>query len=589
MESLEQVERYFLRHTVDAVLWKADRLLGGVDNPFERNLNFEAIARMIAQIPGASTREDYTLEIGRRYHLKPDILKKMIAGAIQTRQLKKIVRKNEVIKLDGRPETFPFFEETFDKSGSFKSIRINRKKFFELLASFGFCRYSVEKDNYTFVRLDTNIIYTVTEDDIIDHLEDFILERYDFNVDNRFEHVTAEKLLNKFYDNLYSYFNKKMFARVKLSQPVIINRDTVDTTFLYYDNGFVRINRDGYEFLPYDNMDGSVWDHQVKRRDFIPMNNIADHQVAELGNFADFCWRLSGENQDRFKSLCSIIGYCCHDFYDYKLKAVLLTDSTVSDVPMGRTGKSLVFEMLAHVRSVAFIDGKEYNPSDKHKFEDVQLGTQIVCFDDIKHKGRNAFDFEDFFNLLFKGIKVNAKYMTPFQQLSKISITTNKSLNIVGDSQADRIIEFEVAPFFSKEYSPADHYKQWFGRDWDAGEWQKFDNFICWCCQVFHRLGLVDPPIVNLNERKLRDHTRPEFLDFITERIEARLQQKMELVFDKKELYEDFRKEFVDFQKLSQHAFTKWLKMLGMLRYANRYKEWRSNGKYWIEFKHPKE
>jgi len=132
----------------------------------------------------------------------------------------------------------------------------------------------------------------------------------------------------------------------------VINRDTEKECFLYYQNGFVRITSETYELVPYDKMEGSVWAKQMLPRKFTmrtgKIEGNAEGTSADwnatvttdrpLGDFADFVWRICGEKQQRYISLCSIVGFLMHDFYEYKLKAIIFTDSLVSELLRG-TGK----------------------------------------------------------------------------------------------------------------------------------------------------------------------------------------------------------------------------------------------------------
>ena len=75
-------------------------------------------------------------------------------------------------------------------------------------------------------------------------IENFVRKEYDFEA-AKCEHTTSSILLNKFYKNMKSLFNKDLFARVRTTDEIVINSDTVDTTFFYYNSiiGFYLIFR----------------------------------------------------------------------------------------------------------------------------------------------------------------------------------------------------------------------------------------------------------------------------------------------------------------------------------------------------------
>lgn len=633
----KQAEEQLARYQKGAILYKADILLTDA-KPLQRNDLFNDIARSLALMTPVS-RSDYGRKIAKAHRLDFSTMKQLIDSQLEILEKKKkkekTVKKNRIMKLDGNATTWPFFEEEFDGRGNYKGIRINKVKFVSLLSSFGFTRYDVSENNeYNFVQLQENIINAVNTNQIIDHVVNFIENEYDYENADCGEHVNSEVLLNKLYDGMRSYFSKDLFARMTLDEPIIINEDDKEHTYLYYKNGFVTVSKAGWKLLPYEKMNGSVWSDQMLDREFKPLNEqfniytplgelLNENGLRDtLGVFADFVYRISGsyrfqnegkpEDQKkyllRFFSLCSIIGYLIHDYYEYKLKAVLFTDSTLSDEADGRTGKTLLGKLIGEVRSYCEINGKNFDDSDKNKYSSATMGTQVLHINDVKTRGRNKFDFEQVFNDVTEGYIVDVKYMQPFKNFSKMIISTNKTLNISGGSQRDRIIQFEVSDFFNEKHSPLEFYGHWLIKEWDADEWTRFDNFMCYCSQIFHDKGVIEPSTINLELRVLLDHTCQEFVDFMND-IRACLREKkmpfdgyydhvpMEglqdidfenFEFDKKKLYKRFITDYEDYQTnwFTQARFTTWLKMyskyvLGVEKPINR----RSNGKDLIIFK----
>lgn len=608
---------YIARHQQDGVLWKAKKLLANIDNPIIKNDRVEDVARTLALIPKPVARETYAKQIGKEYNISWPTFKKLIDDfiAIHKRSDEIKVRKNKVNTLNGDPTRWPFFSEIItlskDNEEIFKGVEIDLEKFIALLASFGFTRYETgntpnsKEDSFAFVRLDGNVMRNVSRQQIIDFVENFIRKEYNFE---KFHFVDSSVLLNKFYKGMKTLFNKDLFARVRTDQPIIINKDTAWQTFFYFKNGFVTVTKDHVKFQPYDEMSGSVWDTQMIDRNFTLVDLDSSERDAEKypkGVFFDFCWRISGEHIGRFTSLCTIIGYLIHDFYEYKLRAVLLTDSSLSEASEGRTGKTLFAKMLGHIRSYTEINGKDFDSGNKNKYEDVTLGTQIVHLNDVKTRGRFKFDFEDVFNDVTEGMIVNAKYMMPFRQFAKMVISTNKTLNIIGASQRDRIIEFEMSDFFGEDVSPHQHYGQWFGRDWNETEWCLFDNFMCFCAKLFHARGLIMPETINLEARKLLNHTAQEFIDFMSDLrenversgkpFEAYKMHGMymgtkvfaDFEFDKRQLYEHFIHTTSDFKAwLTAKKFGQWLQQYSELHLKIKHpRDWRSGGVGYIQFK----
>lgn len=625
---------YIIRHQVDAVLWKAEQLLGSVPESdiMLKNNRAAEIAGTIAKMPESQQviKDEYIKRIATSYHLDKKTLAKLVNDQTEIEGKKakftKSIRKNTPVALNGNAKTFPFFVELIDpKKKEFKGIKIDKLKFVQLLGSFGFTRFANESDTkygYTFVRLLDNVITEVSAEEMKDFMEDFLRKDYDFDGAGC-DHADAEMLINVFYDNLGKYFSNDLFARVRNASPIIINRDTATECFLYFKNGFVKITKEDYELIGYEKLDGSVWQKQMLERSFKKLSmematkEENGHQVPDLensfttdlplGDFADFIWRICGMKQQRFVSLCSIIGYLVHDFYNYKLKAILFTDSAISDLSEGRTGKTLLGKMLALVRSMTEINGKDFDAKgNKNKYEDVNRSTQIVHLNDVRNRGTKKFDFEDIFNDITEGFMVNAKFRTPFRHIAKIIISSNRTLPIEGESQRDRIVEFEMSNFFNAARSPLHYYKHWFGQDWDEAEFNRFDNFICFCVQVFLTEGLISPDTINLEARKLRDQTAREFLEFMADIADCikttglpwngyadqgigfeRVSEIEDFEFDKNKLYYQFLQLYPDFKAnhFTQRRFSDWLKVYSRLQVKAEPTERRSNGMSFIQFK----
>ena len=152
------------------------------------------------------------------------------------------------------------------------------------------------------------------------------------------------------------------------------------------------------------------------------------------GDFAKFAFNVSNKNVERFNSLCSIIGYNLHTYFEEKLKATILTDSKISDTPEGRTGKSLLVTGLGKIKKLCNIKGKDFDAKNKFKSQEANLDDQVITIDDIAR----GFDFEMMFNDITEGIKVEKKNLKPFTLKAKILITTNRTLKIEGASAKDR-------------------------------------------------------------------------------------------------------------------------------------------------------
>jgi predicted amino acid-binding ACT domain protein len=381
-------------------------------------------------------------------------------------------------------------------------------------------------------------------------------------------------------------------------------KDRLDTAYYFYRNGFVEVDRAGYRLRPYEELPGLLWKDQIIQRDFVKLlpaevekgdywqfaNNIADNYIdKETGK---------RRNPERFISFLTITGYNLHRFFETKLRCTVLLDSRVTndDEPDGRSGKSLHCKALREIlnadprngKQCVIIDGKRYDENNRFNLDELHLTTNLVIFDDIKR----SFLLENFFNSIPDGlIRERKGDINKVRVLAKIIFTLNYTLKVHGGSAKDRVIEFEIADYYSEKFSPEMEFGRWMFRDWDAEEYARFDNFMMMAVHEYFRLGVLLPSSINLDVRKLRNDTAPEFIAFMQDLDIQHLQ-----VFNKKELFGKFLKEIEvggdvqrhnDLKFVNQRVFTKFLRLWAQYRpEIAGYCEYRSNSNDFIRFFH---
>lgn len=444
----------------------------------------------------------------------------------------------------------------FDHEGKIK-LSPHRFKFYLENQNY-FKHYPIEKSKtFTFIKQDDNFVDEVSEFQI----KDFVLEQL---------LVTANL---DAYDLMAA--STKAFTPAYLSMlstaQFTIEEDTKDCAWIYYKNVALKVTKDGWQEVPYSQLDGFVWKKQVIQRDWIP----ADHHESEYRTFIWFC---SSQNVQKYNSLKSVIGYLMHSFKtNANNKAIIFNDETISDNPNGGSGKSLFWNALGHVKKVASIDGKTFEFSKSFPYQSVPTDTQLLVFDDVKKN----FNFEQLFSLITEGITLEYKgqdaIKLPVSKSPKIIITTNYTINGVGGSFERRKFEIEMSSYFHAGHSPLDEFGHMLFDDWTDEEWARFDHFMVNCLQYFLTHGLVEFPHVNLENRKLINETSSDFLEWISEENTLRFNERI----TKAEFFDKFKTENTDYQKLSQKRFTMWIQ-----RFANFkgyvYTDGNSNGIRWF-------
>ncbi len=451
-----------------------------------------------------------------------------------------------------------FYRIKWDKEGNISELKINFDKYDKILYSLGFRRYDVKND-YIFIKIQNQIIEQVTHTKIQDGFMSYLR-----NLPEKLDKsVTRQMLIEKFKSNPAAYFSENRFTFLSPDSEIIFNSDTKHEAFIYFKNGYVRCSPGKFELVDYKRLQGYIWKNQVIKRDFI-MPEKQNLSLKDFGMYGEFIFNISGRKDDRWRSICSIIGYLLHSFTEGKLKAVVLTDSVISEIPDGRTGKTLFAKATGYIKNYCEINGKKFKSAKDFSYQTADLDTQILCLNDVKNSKQHPFDFQDVFNDITEGIEVEKKNKQPFRIFPKIIITTNRTLDIEGASAKDRSIEFEFSDHYSDKLGPNDEFGCWFfSNDWSIEEWSKFDTFMMWCICLYLKEGVIETPHINLNRRKLLDRTNSDFLEFMDEKMKNG-EIKIGHEYSKKELHESFLEEYPDNKEINtwklQNNFTKALK-----------------------------
>lgn len=391
--------------------------------------------------------------------------------------------------------------------------------------------------------------------------------------------VSVFALQQKVMDGDSYYFNESKLSNLrKPDHKIEFNRDTKNTMFRYFQNGFIKITSTGHTFYTYDKLEYYIWDSQILPRS-IDLNRIIKKPRQVTAKFIEF---VAGHNSlQKIKDLRLIIGYLLHDYYDYKLKIPILTDSGLGDADEsnGRTGKTLLSKMIGYSKcedpedpqiSVCVeINGKDFDNRDAGKYSAVTHDTKLVTLNDV-HKG---FKIDYIFNDVTEGLMAKQLYKEPVRVKCKMLLTSNRSLFAEDDSARDRVIEFEFSNYFSPKHTPEHEFKHWLFTSWNSNDWHEYDMTMIRCSQEFLSNGskMNIPKNETLHLRKLVEHTKPEFVEFMNETVKPEPGEKYYI----DPMFSNFVQEFKDFENsLKLNTFTKWVKYYN--NNIGKFKRWNS-------------
>ncbi len=145
-------------------------------------------------------------------------------------------------------------------------------------------------------------------------------------------------------------------------------------------------------------------------------------------------------------------------------------------------------------------------------------------------------------------------FTIPFKKSPKILISTNYTIKGSGGNSEERrkfVVEFHN--YYDREMKPDKEFGHRLFDDWSNEEWNLFDNFMAGCAQLFLQEGLIEYEHVNLAVKELIGNTSEEFVEFAES-------LKLDKEYELKELLKQFKTVYDGYNKLSQHAFNKWLR-----------------------------
>jgi len=445
-------------------------------------------------------------------------------------------------------KTIEFWFEEKDK------IRISQSKILEFLQINGFARVKLADDNHENVRLRNNKMKIVSKEEITDFIKNYLVNT-----------VKRIDVFEVFARGVGQYVNDQKISLLDKIEN-IDDRDPKNKATFYFKNVFCEITTTGITVKPYSDLKNPIWEKRIIKRNF----NIPQNQ----SQFRAFCKLISKDDEDRFKSLQSILGYLLHRNKSNSGKAIILYDENMglNGKANGGTGKTLLGQALGKCRETEAFDGKNLKIGSWFNHQRINLTTEILFYDDFTKE----VTFEIFYPLITTGIEVEKKrkqaFFIPYDRSPKVLISSNYLVRgSGGTSESRRKFEFELANYFDDKRTPEDEFGNRFFDDWTQEQWNEFYYFMMECVQFYLANGLVETEPLNLNKATLVADTDAKFIEFYEQYVQS------DTWLDKREHLSLFRENFS--QDISSHLFTKYLNAYAEHQ-GNKYDDKSSGGNY---------
>lgn len=489
-----------------------------------------------------------------------------------------------------------FDKETENYSLVKDSVEIDLVDFLQWLYDSGF-RYTKIYENGILFRVENNRILREVEvaevrQYVVRHIQQLPAELPISDLRGDITGTIPSKiLLTKIIKGVSFYFDtKKLEAYLAPRDTFAMCQDTATEKYVYFVNGYMHISRRGIDFLPYETLPGYIWHSEIIQQQYVPELGPDPQGQGVVRRFFQLIAADSSlaeaDRAQRMVDICTIAGYLCHSYTDYKLQAVLLTDSRIgeSNEPNGRSGKTLFMRLCSGLlcpdparpdKTSVEISGKNFDPTDPFRYGNsgVSHETKLITLNDVKR----GFKTECLFNDITDGLQVNKKNQQPFKILAKMAVVSNMSIELGGDSNKDRFCVFEFSSYFHVGHDPGTEFKApgaakkyWFFKDFDTREWCRYYHFMAQCVQCFFQNNnqLPQPRSINYEARTLKEHVPAELVEW----IEAELQPVPRQWYETKEIHRLFVQSYPDFEKIKQAKFTEWLKKY--MRYSPQWAEY---------------
>lgn len=452
---------------------------------------------------------------------------------------------NEVEKCDRAGNTRTEYEFCYVNSQNFLQNR-------------GFGRLRRLDKTYQFIHLDPPVVRPIEASDARDYLFQFA------------RHYCKKEVNEMLIKGVSQYVGPDKLSLLSFIEPNFIKPNR-ESQYFYFDKNSWRIDKDNVQEIGYESISHHIWEEQrkptpakylgkplirFKEEDgqysyTITQEGKGCHFLQFLVNASNFTWRKSPEeiteeeeNENRIHLLSKLcaIGYMAMEAKDNNVaRAVIGMDGKQSEVgeSNGRSGKSLIGELMRNVIPTTYIPGKKSDIfNDQFIWNDVQENTKLVFIDDVLIN----FNFEFLFPNITGDWTINYKggrrITIPFAKSAKIYIATNHAIRGAGSSFTDRQWLLAFSDFYNDGHKPVDDFGTLFFSEWDYDQWNLTWNLLATCIQLYLNFGVIQAPGERLEMRKLRQEITEPLIAWADEYFSSA--EHLNVRIPKKELWDAF-------------------------------------------------
>lgn len=458
------------------------------------------------------------------------------------------------------------------------TIHFNYLKAYQFLQSNKFFRLEKLVGDYIFIHIEKNIVNQVKPYQIKDFVINFLKQKS--------LGIYHDEVLNMVFRGGSRYLGPESLSHIEFTELDFL-RDEKKCKYMFFQENVWKITSESIEEIDYSQLKGFVWrdkiiEYQPKLTENIYFDikksksgfNFEKKPGFEKSNWLKFLYNTSRihwrneaniskvdiENDTNLNLInkLSAIGYLLHRYRDdSRTWAVIAMDNEESPVgeSNGGTGKSIIGFGIEEIVQTVYIEGKSKKlTEDPHLFGNVDEKTDLIFLDDV----RINVDFEFFYPVITGKLTVNPKgtqrFTIPKNQTPKLYIPTNHAIRGSGNSDERRQFKMAFSDYYNRDRTPESEFKEvFFSDEWSDTQKNHFYNVMARAVQIWLKYGKVDPPIFNLEKRKLRQEIGEPFIEWATVFLEFSelIDKGNEFIkeFGKKD--ENGKKQFIEFWRYS--------------------------------------
>lgn len=342
---------------------------------------------------------------------------------------------------------------------------ISREKLYQVAAGLGFRLYGTDP-----VRISGYIIQKQTERNFFDGLKDYIKE------EDADEYTKIANCFESFIQRNGSF----TITRLPYLQEDGIVKDSSNSAYKFYNNGYLFITSSEVSFHTYDTLSGLIWEHDIITRPYIA--------GTESGKYVEFI-KLATPYDNHTDHIRRVIGYLAHQYKDETTGYIIvLTESCPDPKQGGGSGKNIFTSLFSNTTTYKSIPGSQVKYDEK--FLQAWNRERIFTVSDVPKK----FDF-GFLKELSTGAGILKKLFkdevaVQVADMPKFIIGTNFSYEVSDGGLRRRLIVIEFTDFFTKCGGVDVHFGCHFPKGWVLDDWTGYDNFISGCIKDWLAGGL---------------------------------------------------------------------------------------------------